>query len=99
MDFHADLVSLFVATLFICVMTLQLQLCVLRLCRSFIATFLLDIPFGLLSQHNILMSRQNFSRCLNSSLHDCCNKVGIVVTMFLAFSLNYVTTHLGNVVT
>ena len=56
MDFHAGLVSLFFETLFVCVVTLQLQLCVLRLYHSFIETFLLCIPFDLLSRHNILMS-------------------------------------------
>ena len=82
MDSHAGPVSLFVATLFVCVVTLQLHLCVLRLYCGFMATFLLGIPFDLLSRHNLLMSRPNFSRCLHSFLHDCYNKVGIVVTMF-----------------
>ena len=39
-DFHACPVSIFVATLFVCVTTLQLHLCVFRLCCGFIATFM-----------------------------------------------------------
>ena len=56
MDFHAGLVSLFFTTLFVCVVTLQLQLFVLRLYHSFIENFFLCIPFDLLSRHNIMMS-------------------------------------------
>ena len=37
---HAGLVSVFVATLFVCVSTLQVNLCVFRLYCSFVATFL-----------------------------------------------------------
>ena len=86
MDFHVGLMSLFVATLLAYVETLQLHLC-LHTLFGFIATFMLDIPFDLLLRHNILVSRQSFSRCLHSFLHGCCNKVEIVVTMFLAIFL------------
>ena len=39
-DFHVGPMSFFVATLFVCVATLKLHLCVFRLCCSFVATFL-----------------------------------------------------------